>query len=109
MCPVVVAAVQGLLDEQAAKAGAIDVQVRGHATPVFESQRFDEAVGGAQRDVDHLAIDAGHAAGLGILSQVGRVQPGVEVIGMRVQHAEAGRRPAAVTIRSRRAMIALSE
>ena len=80
--PVLVAGLQRLLDQQAAKAGAIDEQVavdplrRLRAPPRRRSRRP------ARSDVDDLAFDALHAARLGVAAQVPRVQAGVEVVGV---------------------------
>ena len=63
--PVLIAGLQRLLDQQAAKAAAIYEEVAVDARAVLQIEALDEAGFGMQRDVRHPAFDAAHAARLG--------------------------------------------
>ena len=80
--PILIAGFQLLLDQQAAKARAIDEQVARDLLAVGERHRFDEAVSRAQRGVDDLALDPPDAARLGIAAQEFGVERGIEVEGV---------------------------
>ena len=60
-----VARLQGVLDQQAAKSGAIDVKIRLDPLPAVEGQRVDESVFGLQRHGFDAALGALDAARLG--------------------------------------------
>jgi hypothetical protein len=100
--PVLVAGLQGLLDQQPAEARAVDEQFAIDALAAFQRHRFDEAVVGALVHLADLAFDALHAALLRQFAQEARVQGGVEVVGVgdvgqrriRRRIPVAGREPA---------------
>ena len=77
--PVIEPHAQRLVDEQPAKAGAIDEQVRADHFAVVQRHAVDEAILGAQRHVHDLALAPPHAAFLRIGRQKPRKQRGVEV------------------------------
>ena len=74
MAPVLVTALQGLLDQQAAEAGAVDEEVPSRARRP-QLHRIDEAVGGAQLASTILPSMRVHAAGLGIFAQEAAYRP----------------------------------
>jgi len=80
--PVVETRLQRTFDQQPAKARAIQEQVAFDALAAVHLHRFDEAVGGAQLHVHHLAFAAAHAALLGIAAQEPTIKPGIEMIGI---------------------------
>jgi hypothetical protein len=80
--PVLESRLQRALDEQAAKAGAVDEEVALDDLALFELERFDESGGRVGAHLLDLALDAFHALGLGQPAQVTRVQGRVEVIGI---------------------------
>lgn len=80
--PVDVTGLQRLFDQQATETGAVDEQVAGDLLPALEHHGFDEAVFAALQGVGDLPFDALHATPLRQLTQVARVQPRVEVIGI---------------------------
>jgi len=80
--PVLVPGLHRLLDDQAAKARAVDEQVGGDRLAVRHGHRFHEAVVAAQRDVRHLALAPRDAVRLGIAAQISGVEPGIELEGM---------------------------
>jgi hypothetical protein len=82
MSPILVAGVQCLLDQQSAKARAIDEQIRVQLLAARELDRIDEAVLRSKDDLDHLAFGAAHAARLGVAAQESCVQPCVEMVGV---------------------------
>ena len=76
--PVHVAGLQRTFDEQAAKTGAVDVEIGLQAVSLLEDDLIDEAVG-APRDARHRAFQAHDAGLLGVGAQVSRHQTGVEM------------------------------
>ena len=82
LVPVLVAGLEGLLDEQPAKAGAVDEQVTFDGLARIQHQRFDEAALAVLLDLADLALDASHAELLGELAQEFGVHAGVEMIGV---------------------------
>ena len=72
--PVLVAGLQGLLDQQAAEARAVDEQVAFDELAVFQHSG-DEACFGILPDVTDLPLDALEAVALGEVAQEARVQP----------------------------------
>jgi hypothetical protein len=106
MRPVLVAGVERLLDQQPAKAGAVDEQIRLDLRAIVQVQRADEAILGAQLHAQHLALDARDAARLGVGTQILRIQAGIEmqrvgearqdqarILGGSAESAQARRRP----------------
>ena len=87
LAPVFVTGLERLLDEQAAKAGAVDEQIAFDAPAVFHDQRGDVAVPAVLLDAGDLALDALDTLGLVLRTQVARVQPGVEVVRVVDRHA----------------------
>ena len=77
--PVLVAAVQRLLDQQPAYARAVDEEVARHALAAFHHHGVDRTVVLSLQHLDDLAFGADDAALLGIAAQKARVQAGVEV------------------------------
>ena len=77
--PVLVAGLQRLLDQQAAKARAVDEEVRLDAPVVIQMQRADETILWAQLHVQHFALDARDTPCLRVPAQVLGVEPRVEV------------------------------
>ena len=82
VAPVVVAGLEGLLDQQPAEARAVDEQLAGDAFAVVQRDRVDETALGILLDADHLAFGAHNAARLGVAAQEARVEAGVEVVGV---------------------------
>ena len=82
VAPVLVTGLQGLLDQQAAEARAVDEQLALDALAAVEHDRFDEAVLAAQDRVDDLALGTHDAELLGVAAQVARVQAGIEMEGV---------------------------
>ena len=80
--PVLVAGLQGLLDQQAAEARAVDEQVAFDELAVFQHKCGDEACFGMLADVTDLALDAPEAVALGEAAQEARVQTRVELVGI---------------------------
>jgi hypothetical protein len=80
--PVLVARLESLLDEHAAEARAIEEQVSLDAPAIFHDHRVDETGLGVLHDLADLALDAFDSLRLAALSQVTRIQRGVEVIGV---------------------------
>ncbi len=95
MAPVFIAGVQGLLDQQAAKTGAVDEQVALDHLPVFQHQRLDKATVGMLAHLLDLALDAGGAIALRVGAQEARIQAGIQMVGIvhrgLLQHREAVR------------------
>jgi hypothetical protein len=81
--PVLVAGLEGALDQQAAKARAVDEQIALDTLAAREGDRFDEAVLGPLGDRGDLALDPPHPAALGIGAQEFGVEAGVEVEGVK--------------------------
>src|SRR5690349_21182538 len=84
MGPVLVSGFQSLLDEQAAKAGAVDEQLAFYHPAVVQLHGFNKAVFGALSDVDDLPLDATDPGAFGVAAQESRVEPRVEM--KRVEH-----------------------
>ncbi len=80
--PVLVAGLQGLLDQQAPKARAVDEEVALDHLAAFQRHRAHEAVGLAQRGRQDLALGADHAQALGVGAQMASVEGGVELEGV---------------------------
>src|SRR5690242_9725716 len=59
--PRLVPSLERLLDQEAAKAGAVDEEIRRKLLASFERDRFDEAIGASQAHVDDLTIEPAHA------------------------------------------------
>jgi hypothetical protein len=87
--PVVIARLERPFDQQAAKARAIDEQLRFDPAPVDERDRFDKAGLAMQRHVGDPAFHPRDARRFGPLAQERGIEPGVEVIGIveRAHHA----------------------
>ena len=79
MRPVLVAGVQRLFGEQPEEAGTVEEQVAFDAFAARQRDRFDEAVGTAQPDIDHAPFGAAHTTLFGVGAQVRREQRGVEL------------------------------
>ena len=79
MRPVLVAGIERLLDQQAAKTGAIDEQVALDDRTVGEHHRFHVAALAVDFGVDDLSFDPAHAAVFSIVAQECRIQAGIEV------------------------------
>ena len=82
MAPVDIAGLERLLDQQSAKARAIDKQVAGYGLAAIERHAGDKA---RIRILSHLtdtAFDACDATRLGVGAQEKRIKAGVEMIGM---------------------------
>ena len=85
------------LDEEAAKAGAIDVEFARDGLAAFQPDAGD--AGGAFLDIDDLALDPTHAPRFGVAAQKPGVEAGVEVKGVgRGGEAGAGGEAAAEPI-----------
>ena len=82
LAPVLVAGLELLFDEQAAKAGTIHEQVGAHGFAAIELHGLDEAGHGVVFRVDHLAFGADDAVGFRILPQEARVTGRIELIGV---------------------------
>jgi hypothetical protein len=80
--PVLIARLQRLLDQQPAKAGTVDEEVALDLAAVLQAHRFDEPVLAAQRDVDDLAFEPGHALGFGIMPEEAGIEARVEMEGV---------------------------
>src|SRR4051812_46171064 len=63
--PVLVSGLERLLDQQPAKAGAVDEELAFDDPAVGKLHRFDESVLAAKLDVDDLAFDPVDAVALG--------------------------------------------
>src|SRR5687767_3499699 len=57
-CPLLVARMQGLLDQQAAEARAVDEEITCNDCAVSERNRLDPAIFAAQPHVDDLTLGA---------------------------------------------------
>jgi hypothetical protein len=77
--PVLVSGLQRLLDEQPAKPGTVDKQIRLNLRPVVQVQGADEAILAAQLHLHHLALDAHHPPRQRVPAQVLRVQTRIKV------------------------------
>lgn len=73
---------QGLLDQEAANAGAVEEEVAGDGLAALHHHRLDKTVLAAQAHIDDLAFDAAHAAPLAQAPQIARIERRVEVIGV---------------------------
>src|SRR6185437_9509411 len=82
MRPVLVAGVQGLLDQQPAETGAIEEQVALDAFAAFQYHRLDETVVAAQLHIDDRAFGTTHPQILRITTQQPPVQARVEMVGV---------------------------
>ena len=82
VAPVVKAGVQGLLDEQRAKARAVDEQITRHALTALHHHASHEAVAAVLFNTDDPAFGAAHAACFGEAPKVLRIQARVEVKGV---------------------------
>ena len=80
--PVFVTGVQGLFDQQAAEAGAVDEQVAFHDLPILQHQRFDGPALRVLPDLMNLAFDAFQSVALGDTAQEARIQAGIEMVGV---------------------------
>ena len=81
--PVLVAGAERLLDQQPAKARAVDEQVARRSVGRPSSVTASTWPSSARRcDTDDLALDARDAARFGIAAQVARVEAGIEVEGV---------------------------
>ena len=92
MRPVLEPGFELLLDQEAAKARAVDEEIRAHLLAALQHHRFDEAVGAAQPRIHDLAFGAPHAARLGVAAQIRGIQTRVEVIGVGDVRKGRGRR-----------------
>jgi hypothetical protein len=72
-----------LFDQQTAEARAVEKQLAFHLRAVRQFHGRDVARFPMQRDIDDPALDALDAALLAELAEKLRVQPGVEVEGVR--------------------------
>src|SRR6185437_15985581 len=88
---------KGLLDQQAAKARAVDEEVAADDLPVSQLDGSNRIALRRRFDVHDFALGADDAAALGVLAQIGRIKTGVELVGVR----ERGQQRSA--IRDRRA------
>ena len=79
--PVFIAGLERPLDQQAAKAGTVDEQVRLQHAPVLQRHALDKAVVRPLGHIDDLALDPLHAASLTDLAEVAAVKDGIEMIG----------------------------
>ena len=83
VAPILVAGLERLFDQQAAKAGAIDEQVAFDARAVFQHQRSDEAALAVLLDAGDLAFDAPDTLAARIWPRrKRRVEAGIEMIGV---------------------------
>ena len=94
VAPVQIAGLQGLLDQQPAKAAAIDIQIGLQPRAVGEHQLIEKSVGALGRGRDGT-FQSRHAALLGITAQILGDQRGVEL--QRI--AQAGGRPLGLGVR----------
>ena len=82
MRPFFVAGVQRALDQQPAKARAIDEQVGIVGQAIFERDAGDKAACPIELDRGDLAFDALYMPRFGIFAEERRIEPGVEMIGI---------------------------
>ena len=80
--PVLVAGLERALDQQRAKAGAVDEQVGGADTAILQRDALDEAALAILLYRADLALVPYHAARLRESAQVRGIQPGIELIGI---------------------------
>jgi hypothetical protein len=73
MRPVLEAALERLFDQQAAKARAVDEQVRSERRASLDYDMLDEPVCRAQLYIDDFGIDASHTPRFGVAAQIGRI------------------------------------
>ena len=81
--PILVAGVQGLLDEQALHARAVDEKITFDAAAIAQHDGADESIRLALLHGDDFAFNAFDALSLGQLAQESGIQSGVEVVGVR--------------------------
>ena len=81
MGPVLIAGLQGLLDQQSAKPGAVDEEVALDLLAIVEHERADEAGLALLAHLIDPALHAADAELLGHGAQEFRIQPGIEMIG----------------------------
>ena len=81
MRPVLIAGLQGPLDQQGPESGAVDEQVCFQHLSVFEGYAGDKAVLGSLDDLDDLALDPLDPAPFTDLAQIPGEEAGVEMIG----------------------------
>ena len=77
--PIVIAGVQRLFDQEAAKSGAIDEKIASDLRPIVECHRCDVTAFAILRDRDDAAFVPHHAARLGIVPQIGGIESGIEL------------------------------
>ncbi len=82
MPPVLVAGAELLLDQQAAKARAVDEQVAGEDGAVGEGHGADMAAFRIERGIDDLAFGSADAVRFGMAAKEARIEAGVEVEGV---------------------------
>src|SRR5580704_10795047 len=80
--PVLVSGLERLSDQQPAKAGTIDEQIRLELLAVIQVHSAYEPILAAQLDVHDLALQSHHAARLRVLAQILRIQARVEMEGI---------------------------
>src|SRR5438270_10906813 len=69
-------------DQQPTKARAIDEQITRYRRAAFQADAFHESALAVLLHFDDLALDAPRAAALGVVAQVSRLHPRIELIGM---------------------------
>src|SRR5690606_25247266 len=79
MAPIFVTRLECLLDQQAAKAGAVDEEIAFDTLAAFEHDRRDEPVLAPLLHVHNLPFGTNHAPLLGVTPQEARIQCRVEV------------------------------
>ena len=87
MAPVLIAGLQRALDQEPAKARAVDIEGAAQFAAIFQFQGPDIAGLAVQGHIRDLALHPGHAQAFGVPAQVGGVEPGVEMEGV-VQPAQ---------------------
>ena len=80
--PILVTRVQRVLDQEAAKSGAIDEEISLDALAAVEGQRLDESVFGLERHGLNLTLRPLYARGLRNVAQISCKQRRIELQGI---------------------------